>query len=128
SSGSWTYDDTAGEIFGIEPVQQSNWKSAICDDYDLVMSALARCIETRKATDVELRVKQADGSCHWVQVLAQAIEVPGGGVCLAGISMDVSDRKRAEEAVRESERQLRAIVDSLPGVAYRCSIEPPWTM
>jgi diguanylate cyclase (GGDEF)-like protein/PAS domain S-box-containing protein len=34
----------------------------------------------------------------------------------------------AEEAVRESERQLRAIIENLPGVAYRCTLQAPWRM
>ena len=41
---------------------------------------------------------------------------------------DITERKRAEEELRESQRQLATLMSSLPGMAYRCKNEPDWTM
>ncbi|KUG20710.1 MAG: PAS domain S-box protein [Methanomicrobiaceae archaeon] len=37
-------------------------------------------------------------------------------------------RKRAEDALRESERVLSTLLRNLPGMAYRCRYSPDWTM
>ncbi|MBN2445468.1 MAG: PAS domain S-box protein, partial [Phycisphaerae bacterium] len=41
---------------------------------------------------------------------------------------DVTERRQAEEAVRESHRMLTTLVDNLPGFVYRCRNDRDWTM
>ncbi len=41
---------------------------------------------------------------------------------------EVEHRRQTERAVRESERRLATLMSNLPGMAYRCMAEPPWTM
>ncbi len=41
---------------------------------------------------------------------------------------DVSERKRAQEELRENRRRLQLLMDNLPGMAYRCSVSPDWSM
>ncbi len=40
----------------------------------------------------------------------------------------VLQRKRSEDVLVETNRSLAALVDNLPGVAFRCSNDPDWTM
>ncbi|MCB0194216.1 MAG: PAS domain-containing protein [Anaerolineae bacterium] len=42
--------------------------------------------------------------------------------------IDITERKRIEEALRESERQLATLISNLPGMAYRCRNDRNWTM
>jgi hypothetical protein len=35
--------------------------------------------------------------------------------------IDVDDQQRAEDALRESERNLKTIIDTIPGVAWSAS-------
>jgi len=68
--------------------------------------------------EVEQRIVRADGEVRWIRVRGQA-QFAGDGparraVRCVGAYLDVTDRKRAEEAVRESERQFRAMADTAP--------------
>lgn len=41
---------------------------------------------------------------------------------------DVTDRKRAEAALRESQRSLGTLIDNLPGAVYRCANDRDWSV
>ena len=41
---------------------------------------------------------------------------------------DVTERKRYEKALGESQRQLQSMIDNVPGVVYRCLAKHPWSM
>jgi PAS domain S-box-containing protein len=71
---------------------------------------LIREYESRGHTfDSELQWKRKDGSPIWVQVSAHAISRVDGAIkCFEGFVRNVTDRKRAEEAQRDSERRFRA--------------------
>lgn len=40
-------------------------------------------------------------------------------LCMVAVMTDITDRKRAEEALRESQRALATLMSNLPGMAYR---------
>ncbi|WP_018718546.1 sensor domain-containing diguanylate cyclase [Arhodomonas aquaeolei] len=44
------------------------------------------------------------------------------------IGQDVTERRRAETALRARERQLATLLSNLPGMAYRCLNDGYWTM
>ena len=44
------------------------------------------------------------------------------------IIRDVSDRKRSEAIIKESQRQLSTLFNNLPGAAFRCKCDNDWTM
>jgi PAS domain S-box-containing protein len=63
--------------------------------------------------DVELRVVRKDGATRWTQSFNSVIEFNGHPAILS-TSIDVTERKRAEESLRESERLLRQVLNALP--------------
>lgn len=44
-----------------------------------------------------------------------------------GVSRDVTERLQTEAALIESRRQLASLIDSLPGIVYRCTVHVPWS-
>ena len=54
--------------------------------------------------------------------------VIGGRTLLAGYTIDITDRRRSEQAQAESERRLATLMANLPGMAYRCQNDEDWTM
>jgi len=52
----------------------------------------------------------------------------GVPVGLDGVIVDLTELRRAEDAERETLSAHSALLANLPGVAYRCRIDPDWTM
>ena len=68
------------------------------EDRALRQGALDRALLGGADYDVEYRVVWPDGSTHWVQVRGQVIRRPDGTPeRMAGVTLDVTERKRAEE-------------------------------
>ncbi len=79
-------------------------------DHDALLAALDRDGYVR---DREVRTKKADGTEIWVAVSLRRITFDGDPALLAGFH-DITQRKRAEEALRESEERYRALVETSP--------------
>ena len=64
---------------------------------------------------VEVEVLWKDGSVHWIEITATGIyDKYGNFVELLGISRDISARKQAEHALRESETRYRTLIEQSP--------------
>lgn len=65
--------------------------------------------------EYEFQMRRKDGGLLWAHVSAGPLTDDAGRfVGAMGLVTDISERKRAEEALRASEQQLRAIVDQGP--------------
>ena len=61
------------------------------------------------------------------EVTLTPIELGGKQVLLV-VWHDLTERHKAEAALRRSEKQFRTLVGNIPGVVYRCLPRHPWTM
>ena len=84
------------------------------DDQGRVMAELGRCHKTGKAFTSEYRMIRKDGQVIWFRDDAQVIrDKRGKKKYLLGINSDISERKQAEESLRERERDLEIKTRSL---------------
>jgi diguanylate cyclase (GGDEF)-like protein/PAS domain S-box-containing protein len=62
------------------------------------------------------------------EISAAPLDADGGGGVrtIIAVAHNVTERKRAEEALRESERRLASVVSNAHAYAYRCLNEPGW--
>ena len=74
-----------------------------------------RVVETGQPFQGEEEHRQADGKTIWVNVTKTPLRDAAGKIVgVQGISWDITERKRAEEAVRESEERYRLLVEESP--------------
>jgi PAS domain S-box-containing protein len=72
-----------------------------------------RLVATRGfVSNFEAQMKRKDGSLIWVSSGARAVRDEQGRLHYEGILVDISARKGAEEALRESESRLRLAMDA----------------
>ena len=96
------------------------------NDYDLFPKEMAdtfhandrRVIEAGEPLEFEEIAAHDDGVHTYISIKFPLKDHTGVPYAVCGISTDISDRKRAEEARRESEEQLQAILDNSPAVIY----------
>jgi PAS domain S-box-containing protein len=77
----------------------------------------------------EKRYVRKDGATVWVNVNATLIrdndDRPVRGL---GVIEDITERRMAEDALRENQRVLSTLLSNLHGMAYRCRNDVHWTM
>ena len=66
----------------------------------------------------QLRVRHKDGSWRWIEATAQNLLNEPSVQAIVVNNRDISERKQAEAAVLESERQMRALVTSLDDIVF----------
>jgi len=64
--------------------------------------------------EVEHRMRTKDGNWKWILNLGQVVEWDAQGKPLraAGVHLDITERKQAEETLQESEERYRAVVEN----------------
>jgi PAS domain S-box-containing protein len=98
------------KLVGITQEQCSNfgWGNVLHpDDAKRTIEAWKECVRTSGEWDIEHRFRGADGK--WHTILARGVPVRndrGEIVSWAGINLDISERKRAEEQIRKLNAEL----------------------
>ena len=87
------------------------------EDLPGVIDAFTRALATGRPYDFSARFRRADGAYRWLQDRGSPLFDKYGDIAHWYLLItDIDDRKRAEEALRESEHESRLIVDSIPGL------------
>jgi signal transduction histidine kinase/ActR/RegA family two-component response regulator len=78
------------------------------DDQPQMSAAIRHCIATKSTFELEHRVRRADGTIGWTLSRAVPLLDASGNITeWFGAASDVTPRKKAEEALRVSEEELR---------------------
>ncbi len=76
------------------------------DDAERTIKAWKECVRTGCNWDMEHRFRGVDGRYHTILARGTAVRDPGGRIiCWAGINLDISGLRHAEQELREGDRR-----------------------
>jgi PAS domain S-box-containing protein len=108
-----------------EELRGAGWLGAVHpDDRDLVARTFREAVASRSRYEIEYRVRRPDGS--YTPTLARAAPVigPDGRVLeWVGTNTDISIRRRAEQALRESEEKFRTLIETIPQIVFTSNLD-----
>ncbi len=84
----------------------------------IIQAAFQNAIQTGEYYELELPFITAQGRQRWVKTIGQPIQEQGTVIRIRGILIDITERKQAELALRESQQFIQKIADSSPNVIY----------
>jgi PAS domain S-box-containing protein len=85
------------------------------DDLPRTRAVLAKVLEGQGAASIEKRYMRSDGGVVWAEShLARLDDGPGPPASIVVVTVDLTARKRAEDALRASEERYRSLVCASP--------------
>jgi len=89
------------------------------EDLPRVMEKWRKMLVSGESDEIETRLRRHDGVYRWFLIRAQAFRDDSGNIVRwYGTSTDIEDLKQAQEARRASERNLAAIINTIPTTAW----------
>ncbi|HOS97937.1 MAG TPA: PAS domain S-box protein, partial [Deltaproteobacteria bacterium] len=94
------------------------------EDYDFVGAEKYRQIGEKGTGTVETRWLRKDGSAIDIILSSTPIDPQNHSAGVTFTALDITERKRAEEALRASEAKIRGITTNIPGAVYQFYARP----
>jgi two-component system, cell cycle sensor histidine kinase and response regulator CckA len=126
--GAWEWDQRSGRVtwsgqvetlFGLAPGAFTGTFDAYLalihpDDLSTVHAAIDRAMAAGGGFQVEHRVTTADGSVRWLAARGDVLRgVDGTSTGMAGVMLDITNRRLAEQELRDSEGRYRAVINAM---------------
>lgn len=124
AQGVFTYvSPSARQITGYDPDDWMKHYTAYLTDNpinDRVVEITEETLRTGKESPPYLvEIRHRDGQEVMLEVSERPLKEHGATVGVIGVARDVTDRHRAETALRESEQRLQGILDNTTAVVYQ---------
>jgi PAS domain S-box-containing protein len=99
------------------------------EDFAVIEGGFADAVQARRDFNVECRILRRDGGTCWLSVIGHGDFSEHGELRgVIGMVQDISPRKAAEDALRNSEEELRVLANSIPQLAWIANFDgtPMW--
>jgi PAS domain S-box-containing protein len=116
-------NERGAHLMGFENVQELRTSGKTVFDFmapedrERALENARKTLETGNVRNIEYQVLRKDGTSFPAEISASLVRDAGGKpTAFIGVMRDITDRKRARDALRESEREFRLIADSVPSL------------
>ncbi|MDY7039864.1 MAG: PAS domain S-box protein, partial [Chloroflexota bacterium] len=123
-TGGLRWSDQIEPMFGLERGEFGGTYEAFLgcvhpEDRQRVIDAVNACVEEGQKYNIEHRVVWPDGTVRWVLETGDAVRGDDGkAIRMLGVAQDITERKRAEEALRRERDLVARITETSPvGIA-----------
>jgi PAS domain S-box-containing protein len=110
------------EYTGLTPEEAHGWGWSVAfhpDDLPPLLKRWQELLVSGEPGEIEARLRRYDGEYRWFLIrVAPFRDETGTIVRWYGTSTDIEDRKRAQDAVLASERNLGLIINTMPVLAW----------
>jgi PAS domain S-box-containing protein len=96
------------------------------EDRELAQSCCRAVAENRAPQTFEHRMIAADGRVVWLRTSVHLVSAHGKAKELAGVMMDITDRKLAEEAAEEASRTKSRLLAEISGLYDQMKVFSDW--
>jgi PAS domain S-box-containing protein len=102
--------------------EQTNWRTGDMvhpEDLPHAIESFTKAIDAGEPWDIDHRLRRFDGVYRWFRSIGRPLRDADGRIvrwCVAIVDMD--DRKRREEGLRESELSLRQLTETIPEMLW----------
>jgi PAS domain S-box-containing protein len=103
ANGDWMWDEGQFRIFGVDPesfvVNPANVQALLHpDDFERLQEAMQQLNKGVRSYETEFRIVRPDGEIRWCMGTAAAtVDKSGRVIRVSGVTVDITERKRAEE-------------------------------
>ncbi len=117
-----TWNEELFTLLGVDPKTTASYQvfrdAVHPDDLGPLEAKLEAALHTRTYLEHEYRVPLSDGTVRWLVAKAQCFHHNGQTVRMAGILLDISDRKVAEIALHKQKQFTEQIAESTLALLY----------
>ena len=128
ASGEIHWSEETYHIFecdrSVKPTLELVFQRTHPDDRDFLRQVIDNASGKRADFDIEFRLLMLDGRIRHIHVLARMSKSSPATLEYGGAVMDVTAAREAEEKIRQSERELRQIVDFAPQLVAVVRADP----
>lgn len=133
NAGVWSVDLRSGEatcsheladLYGYPPEMLPNYERWIArvhpDDQERLQTTLDNYLNGNvEQFEQEFRIVHPERGTRWILDLGRVVrDREGTAIRIYGISMDITDRRLSEEALRQSERRFRHLAEAVPSLVW----------
>lgn len=101
-----------------KPMLEEGLRFYDTESIPMIRDALTRALKDGSPFAIPAKVITKTGKQLWVEVRGLQQVVEGGKTSVVGTFQDITERKKAEETLRETEKKYRELAESLPQVIF----------